>query len=61
MSLYNYVEGKETLLDGLAEALGNEVQVPEGEIALEGRPPGLCDLARGPSAFGPTGLRPGVR
>ena len=31
MSIYNYVDGKEALLDGLVEALGNELQLPEDE------------------------------
>jgi AcrR family transcriptional regulator len=31
MSLYNHVNGKEALLDGIAEALWNEVQLPVGE------------------------------
>jgi len=33
MSIYNYVDGKEALLDGLAEALWNEVQLPGGETS----------------------------
>jgi AcrR family transcriptional regulator len=31
MSLYNHVDGKEALLDGIAEALWNEVRLPDGE------------------------------
>ncbi|HKA50305.1 MAG TPA: TetR/AcrR family transcriptional regulator C-terminal domain-containing protein [Candidatus Dormibacteraeota bacterium] len=32
MSLYNHVDGKEALLDGIAEALWNEVELPDGEV-----------------------------
>jgi AcrR family transcriptional regulator len=31
MSIYKYVPGKEALLDGLAEALWNELRLPDGE------------------------------
>jgi AcrR family transcriptional regulator len=31
MSIYNHVDGKEALLDGIAEALWNEVQLPDVE------------------------------
>src|SRR5260370_16928265 len=31
MSLYNHVDGKDALLDGLAEALWNDVQLPDGD------------------------------
>jgi len=31
MSLYNYVDGKDALLDGIAEALWNDVQLPDGD------------------------------
>lgn len=31
MSLYNHVHGKEAMLDGIAEALWDEVQLPDGE------------------------------
>ena len=32
MSIYNYVDDKEALLDGLSEALWHEVQLPDGEV-----------------------------
>src|SRR6266852_3939774 len=35
MSLYNHVGSKDALLDGLAEALWNEVQLPAGEIGWQ--------------------------
>ena len=35
MSLYNHVDGKDALLDGLAEALWNEVEVPDEAVDWE--------------------------
>jgi AcrR family transcriptional regulator len=35
MSLYNHVDSKDALLDGLAEALWNEIQLPGGEIGWQ--------------------------
>ncbi len=57
MSLYNHVDSKDALLDGLAEALWNEVQLPAGEIgwqeALRTLATLLRDLAHThPNAYG---------
>jgi len=57
MSLYNHVGSKDALLDGLAEALWNEVQLPAGEIgwqeALRTLATLLRDLAHThPNAYG---------
>jgi TetR/AcrR family transcriptional regulator, tetracycline repressor protein len=57
MSLYNHVDGKDALLDGLAEALWNEVQLPDGKQGwmevLRGFATSLRQLAHAhPHAYG---------
>jgi len=57
MSLYNHVDGKDALLDGIAEALWNEVEVPADDVdwkqALQSFAISLRGLAhRHPHSFG---------
>jgi len=57
MSLYNHVGSKDALLDGLAEALWNEVELPAGEIGWQEALRTLATLVRGlahthPHAYG---------
>jgi AcrR family transcriptional regulator len=57
MSIYNHVEGKDALLDGLAEALWNEVQLPDETMswtdALRALASSLRQLAHAhPHAYG---------
>lgn len=56
MSIYNYVSGKEALLDGLAEALWAELELPEGsgwKETLRTFATSLRELAhRHPRAYG---------
>jgi AcrR family transcriptional regulator len=35
MSLYNHVDGKDALLDGIAEALWNDVELPDSDIGWQ--------------------------
>jgi AcrR family transcriptional regulator len=57
MSIYNHVDSKDALLDGIAEALWNEIQLPTGDTdwkqALRSFATSLRDLAhRHPHSFG---------
>jgi AcrR family transcriptional regulator len=57
MTLYNHVDGKDALLDGIAEALWDEVEVPGGDTdwkqALQSFATSLRGLAhRHPHSFG---------
>ncbi len=57
MSLYNHIDGKDALLDGIAEALWNEIEVPGGDTdwkeALQAFANSLRGLAhRHPHSFG---------
>ncbi len=57
MSLYNHIDGKDALLDGIAEALWNEIQVPADDTdwkqALRSFATSLRGLAhRHPHSFG---------
>jgi len=47
MSLYNHVNGKDALLDGIAEALWNEVQLPDGETEWREALRGFATSLRG--------------
>jgi TetR/AcrR family tetracycline transcriptional repressor len=47
MSLYNHVDGKDALLDGIAEALWNEVQLPDGETEWREALRGFATALRG--------------
>lgn len=47
MSLYNHVDGKEALLDGIAEALWDEVQLPSGGTEWRDALRGFATALRG--------------
>ncbi|MGH7762014.1 MAG: TetR/AcrR family transcriptional regulator [Candidatus Dormibacteraceae bacterium] len=53
MSLYNHVDGKEALLDGIAEALWDEVDLPGGEAEWREALRGFATSLRGMAHFHP--------